>query len=178
MVTEEALIRHDQLGSKSYNKTLLRTIQLFLAHRDGCRCEIEGTEASVWGYLDKDSPLHAIDMIQVIQPLKSSVIGQWLTDRFLSWIPHLPKCVLHNRLCSKSGRDAFQVYPFNIQTCDYVLSALANVLTSLLVYIAVTVVYFPGAKTLDAIMVVVIAVIVTACSILFQNQQYLSMLGT
>ena len=58
------------------------------------------------------------------------------------------------------------------------LSALANVLTSLLVYIAVTVVYFPGAKTLDAIMVVVIAVIVTACSILFQNQQYLSMLGT
>ncbi|KAF1840533.1 uncharacterized protein K460DRAFT_421472 [Cucurbitaria berberidis CBS 394.84] len=138
---EEAIIRFNRLGSKGYDVAGLRTVQAF---QDKRNMPLFGLDASVWGSLC-DPESHAFDIIQVVEQSNPSAIGRFFRDKILLWAPRLPEWLWILFFWSKKRPDAFHQYRFSGRAFEVASLALGNIATSLLVYAAVTSLYFANA---------------------------------
>ncbi|OAL55945.1 hypothetical protein IQ07DRAFT_595584 [Pyrenochaeta sp. DS3sAY3a] len=166
---EKALIRFNSLGAKGFDTTELKAIQRFLAHPSGARCSLSGNDALTWGSLSNPSD-HTSDLIQVVDQPRASALASLLRDKFAPSAPHLPE-----RL---SNRDKIRIYRASNRSFEVFSLAVGNLVTSVLVYGAVCLLYFTNGKVAGIVGVVVMASVTTACSVLFRNQQFISMLAT
>ncbi|KAF2662856.1 hypothetical protein K491DRAFT_4891 [Lophiostoma macrostomum CBS 122681] len=174
---EASLIRFDALGRKSYSQYRLIHVQRWLDHPKGCHMKLRGVDAPLWGSIENPSG-HAGDIIQVLDQPEMSIIGAFLQNRFLRWAHKLPswlQCVL---FWSKQQPDMFDQYSRSVRSFENVTLGLGNIFTSLFVYAAVTSLYFSSGKAVNAVAVVVIAFVVTICSIFFKNEQFVVLLTT
>lgn len=174
---EEALLRFDHLGNKGYDVTELRTIQWVLNRPVGFAHPLTGVDASAWGSV-KAPQDHASDMIQVVGRSNPNAVGRFLRNKFLLWAPQLLSWLWSLFFCSKKRPEPLRQYDFSSRVFDVVSLVLGNFVTSLLVYAAVTSLYFSNGKAASVAGIFAIASIITVCSILFRNQHFISMLAT
>ena len=97
-----------------------------------------------------------------------------MRNKFLFWIPKLPGWLPGFR----RHPDSYGLYDFSSHSFEVVSMSIGNIVASLLIYAAVTSLYFTAGNVSSVIGVIVIGVTVTICSILFHNQQLVSMVGT
>jgi type IV secretory pathway VirB6-like protein len=117
-------------------------------------------------------------MFQVVQQVQPSVTGKFLNNTFVHWIPHLPAWLRLLLFWTKKQPDKFRQYSFSARAFENAALAVGNVLTSLLVYGAVTLLYLSTGRALKITAVILLALIVTVCTILFQNHQFVIVLVT
>ena len=101
-------------------------------------------------------------------------MGGFLRNKFLLWIPKFPGWLPGSR----RHPDSYGLYDFSSHSFEVVSMSIGNIVASLLIYAAVTSLYFTAGSVSGVIGVIVIGVTVTICSILFHNQQLVSMVGT
>lgn len=130
---------------------------------------LSGQDASIWGSASNPSD-HTSDLIQVVDQPRASVLASLLRDKFTPSAPHLPEWL--------SNRDTLRIYRFSNRLFEGFSLAMGNLVTSVLVYGAVCLLYFTKGKVAGIVGVVVMASVTTVCSVLFRNQQFISMLST
>lgn len=176
-MVEESLIRTNLLASRGWDDAALRNIQRYLTQKEGCGLSLSGIDASIWGSVANPSE-HASDLIQVVQQMEPSVTGRFLNDKFVLWVPRFPRWLRLLVFWSKKQTDIFDQYSYSARTFENVSLGLGNIVTSLLVYAAVTLLYLSTGRALKTVTVILIAVIVTASTIMFKNQQFVAILAT
>jgi hypothetical protein len=172
---EDGLIRFDTLGRKSRNAPKLAHVQRWLNQPEGCNKRLVGVDALLWGDI-RHPDAHAIDIIQVLDEPKMSVIGEFLQQHFLTWAHRLPLWLQYTLIWSKKGPDVFEQHSRSAGWFENVALAIGNVTTSLIIYGSVTSLYFTSGRAANAVSAVVVASVVTICTILFKNQQFVIML--
>ncbi|KAF2785824.1 hypothetical protein K505DRAFT_380661 [Melanomma pulvis-pyrius CBS 109.77] len=174
---EDSLIRTNLLASRGWDNAGLRNVQRYLTQKEGCGLSLTGADASLWGSAANPSG-HASDLIQVVQQVEPSVTGRFLNDKFVLWVPQFPRWLRLLLFWSRKKTDVFNQYSYSARTFENVSLGLGNIVTSLLVYAAVTLLYLSTGRALKTATVILIAVIVTASTILFKNQQFVAILAT
>lgn len=177
MVIEEALLRFERLGGKCYDVAELQPIQDFLSRPDGCGDSLLGCDAHTWGSMHNPQDF-ASDLIQVVERPRVTAIGKLLRRLVLRWAPDLPSWLFLLIFWSKKRPDILHQYSFSSRAFDVMTSLMGNIVTSLLVYAAVTFLYLTDSEAASVAGVLVVAGIITICSVLFRNQQFTSMLAT
>ena len=99
-------------------------------------------------------------------------------DKFLLLIPNLPAWLKVPFTGLRGQPDKYGYYSFSNRTLEVVSLSIGNVVASLLMYVAVTVLYLTAGSASSVVGVIAIALAITACCILFQNQQFITILGT
>ncbi|KAI8940376.1 hypothetical protein NX059_004068 [Plenodomus lindquistii] len=174
LLSEEAIIRFSQLGTKENDVASLRQIQWQLGEQGR---PFTGVDARIWGTCDSPQS-YASDIIRLIEEPALSVMGKLLKDKALLWAPSMPK-PLRTILFGHQGRkDSLRRYDMKSSRFEVASVLLGNISVSLLVYAAVTTLYFTTGKVGSVVAVLVIAGVTTLCSALFKNHQFLSILST
>lgn len=107
-----------------------------------------------------------------------SIMGSIFRDRLLLSIPNLPAW-LKTLLTGSRGRpDKYGYYSFSNRRLEVVSLSIGNVVASLLMYVGVTILYLTAGSASSVVGVIAIALAITACGIVFQNQQFITILGT
>jgi hypothetical protein len=166
-------MRFDCLAQKGYEPKAIHLIQGFIATNI---TSFAGLDSAVWGSLAEPTS-HAPDMIQVVDLPSPSTVGRFLKDKFLLWIPKLPGWLQILLTGSRRRPDIYGHYKFSNRRLDMVLLLIGNVAASLLMYAAVTSLYLTAGSASSIAGVIIVALTITICSILFQNQQFISMLA-
>jgi hypothetical protein len=177
VITEESLIRSNILSSRGWDDAALRNVQRFIAQKEGCGLSLAGVDANLWGTVESPGR-HASDIFQVVQQVEPSVIGRFLNDTFANWAPRLPGWLRLLLFWTKKTPDVFHQYSYSAQAFESVALAVGNILTSLLVYGAVTLLYLSSRRALKLAAVILLALIVTVCSVLFRNQHFAILVAT
>jgi hypothetical protein len=161
---------------KGYDVTKLRTVQSFLLQHAGDH-PLSGCDAPVWGSLYNPHG-HATDIIQVVKQTDLSTLGRIFRDKSLSWAPRMPEWLFMLLFWSRRRADMFHHYQHSSRTFEIVSLSIGHFVTSFFVYGAVALLYFTSNKAASVAAVIIIAGTITVCSILFRNQQFISMLAT
>jgi hypothetical protein len=177
VIAEESLIRFNTLSSRGWDDAALETVQRFIISPEGCGLALAGVDAKIWGSVESPGE-HASDMFQVVRQVQPSLIGKFLNNTFVHWTPHLPAWLRLLLFWTKKQPDVFHQYNFSARAFENVALAVGNILTSLLVYGAVTLLYLSTRRALKVTAVILLALTVTACTILFQNQKFVVLLAT
>lgn len=132
-------------------------------------------DADVWGTL-RDPLGHAQDIIQIIPQPEASPVGKVLQDKLLPVAHLLPRWLQYLIFWSKSKPDRFEQCSRSIPNFENFSLIFGNVVTSIVVYVAVTSLYFDTGKVLNVITTLVVTLVTTICSIFFRNQQFVVVL--
>lgn len=165
------------LSSRGWDDVALRNIQRFIAQREGCGLALNGIDAKVWGSLEVPEG-HASDVFQVVQQVEPSIIGKFLNSTCVKWTPRLPGWLRLLLFWTKKQPDVFHQYSYSARAFENIALAVGNILTSIFVYGAVTLLYLSTRRTLKLIAVILLALIVTVCTVLFHNQKFAVLLAT
>ena len=171
------MIRSTILASRGWDDVSLENIQQFLTSPNGCHLSLIGIDAEIWGSVDHPSD-HATDLIQIFPEVESSSVGRLLTQRFSKWALKSPRWLQFLFFWSKKRPDLFDLYSFSARAFENASFAIGNILTSLLVYGAVTLLYLQTGKIMKIVAVIAIATVITGCILVFRNQQFAIMIGT
>ncbi|KAF2118192.1 hypothetical protein BDV96DRAFT_379808 [Lophiotrema nucula] len=174
---EKALLRFEQLGSKGRNSAALENVQRWLMDPEGCDIALTGLDGGIWGTVD-DPAGHAPDLIAVVQQPESSIIEGFLGHRFLTWSRRLPTWLRCLVFWSNKQPDDFGIWSHRARSFKVVSLAMGNIATSIFVYGAVVSLSFVTSQAFGLLIILPIALAVTSCYLLFQNQQFISMLAT
>jgi len=171
-LAEEALLRFERLAKKGYDITELEFLQGFMDEH----ITLSGSDSTAWGSTDEPTD-HAPDLIQVVDQRSPSTMGKFFRDKFLLWMPRSPTL---QRLVigSTTAPDKWGHYNFSNRRFEVISLLLGNLATSILIYVAVTSLYLTAGSAARIAGVIIIAATITACSVLFQNQQFISMIST
>jgi hypothetical protein len=150
---------------------------VFLDQIDGPQGALLGLDGAVWGSTD-DQDGHAFDIHQVMNPPSPSKIGRIFWDKCRLWAPYFPTWLWVALTWSRRRPDTLRYETFNMRKFDVVIEMIGNITASLLIYGAVTSLYLTAERASSLAGVLVIAVTITACSLLFRNQRFISMLAT
>lgn len=107
-----------------------------------------------------------------------STMSSVFRDKFLLLIPNLPAWLKAPFTGLMGQPDKYGYYSFSNRKLEVVLLSIGNVATSLLMYVAVTTLYFTSGSASSVVGVIAIALTITVCGTLFQNQQFITILGT
>jgi len=143
---------------------------------EGNGLALAGADAKIWGSVGSPGG-HASDLIQVVQQVQPSLVGK-LFNNTVHWTPHLPAWLRLLLFWTKKQPDVFNQYSFSARAFENLALAVGNILTSLLVYGAVTLLYLSTSRALKVTAVILLALTVTVCTVLFQNQKFVVLLAT
>ncbi|KAI4915778.1 hypothetical protein J4E90_004224 [Alternaria incomplexa] len=174
---EEALLRLNRLAGKGYDVADLRNLQVLFDQTRGPPGALLGLDGAVWGSTN-DQEGHAFDIYQIIDQPSLSKIGRFFWDKFALWAPYIPTWLWMALTWSRPPPDGYVYEAFSMRRFEAVVELSGNILASLLIYVAVTSLYLTAERASSVVGVIVIAVIITACSLLFRNQKFISMLST
>jgi hypothetical protein len=155
----------------------IRNIQWFLGRNIGPRRALCGLDALIWGSTS-DPHSHASDIIQVVDQTNPSAMSKFFRDKIVLWAPRFPSWLWIVFFWSKKRPDTLRHFSFSARAFEVASMAIGNFAASLLIYAAITSLYFTAGKAASIVGVVVIALVITVCSVLFRNQQFISMLAT
>lgn len=139
--------------------------------------QLLGLDAEIWGS-GSESEGHSLDIYQVIDRPTPSTIGKFLRDKFVLWAPRFPNWLWLLLTWSTIRPDTFGYLRFSERKIEVITLAIGNMTASLLIYAAVTSLYLTSGHASSIAGVLVISVTITTCSLLFGNQQFISMVAT